>query len=196
MFARPLAASPMTWPTKSLALWGPLSGPAFATGTLPLAVARSVTIAGAFALSFAVAMVAVVAPSPVGAQTQSSAAPSPAPTPPAPEIFFRAPVNGARVNPTFDVVFGLRNYGVAPATVNLARTGHFHVLINVEPGAPGTVVPADSLHRHFGAGQIETKLTLAPGTYTLRLVLADYEHKVIGPALNSAPIRITVLAPR
>jgi len=113
-------------------------------------------------------------------------------TPPAPEIFFRAPQADAAVPTTFPVVFGLRNYGVAPAGVTYANTGHFHILINVEPPAPGVVIPADSLHRHYGAGQIETTLTLRPGTYTLRLVLADHEHKVIGPALISRPIRITV----
>ncbi len=117
---------------------------------------------------------------------------SPAAQPPAPEIFFRAPADGATLPQSFPVVFGLRNYGVAPAGLQYPRTGHFHILINVEPPAPGVVIPADSLHRHYGAGQIETTLTLAPGTYTLRLVLADHEHKVIGPALNSRPIRITV----
>ncbi len=111
---------------------------------------------------------------------------------PAPEIYFRAPTGGATVGTSFPVVFGLRNYGVAPAGVALANTGHFHILINVEPPPAGTVIPADSLHRHFGAGQIETVLTLAPGTYTLRLILADHEHRVIGPALNSRPIRVTV----
>lgn len=115
-----------------------------------------------------------------------------APSAPTPEIFFRAPLDGATVPTTFPVVFGLRNYGVAPAGVAYANTGHFHILIDVMPPAPGVVIPADSLHRHYGAGQIETTLTLRPGTYTLRLVLADHEHKVIGPALVSRPIRITV----
>ena len=110
----------------------------------------------------------------------------------APQIYFRVPRDNAVVDRTFDLAFGLKNYGVAPAGVNLANTGHFHVLINVEPPAAGVIVPADSLHRHYGGGQIETSLTLAPGRYTLRLVLADFEHKVIGPPLNSAPIRITV----
>ena len=50
--------------------------------------------------------------------------------PPKPEIFFRAPANGATVATTFPVVFGLRNYSVAPAGVNITGTGHFHVLIN------------------------------------------------------------------
>lgn len=125
-----------------------------------------------------------------GASLDAQAAPAAAA--PAPEIFFRAPADGDVVARSFPVVFGLRNYGVAPASVNFPRTGHFHILINVEPPAPGVVIPADSLHRHFGLGQIETSLSLAPGTYTLRLVLADFEHKVIGPALNSRPIRITV----
>ena len=131
----------------------------------------------------AVAAIATIA-SPVVLAAQSTA--------PAPEIYFRAPLEGATVARTFAVEFGLRNYGVAPAGVRLANTGHFHILINVEPPATGEIIPADSLHRHFGAGQIETTLTLAPGTYSLRLVLADADHKVIGPALNSRPIRITV----
>lgn len=136
-------------------------------------------------------LVCAAAAAPVAAQAAPSAAPSAAPMPTA-EIFFREPADGAVVPRAFPVVFGLRNYGVAPAGLAYPRTGHFHILINVTPPAPGTVIPADSLHRHYGAGQIETVLTLAPGSYTLRLVLADHEHKVIGPALNSRPIRITV----
>lgn len=126
------------------------------------------------------------------AMTATSGGAQAAPAAPAPEIFFRAPADGATVPTTFPVVFGLRNYGVAPAMLQYPNTGHFHILINVEPPAPGVVITADSLHRHYGAGQIETTLTLRPGTYTLRLVLGDHEHKVIGPALNSRPIRITV----
>lgn len=128
------------------------------------------------------ALLVVLAPAPALAQASADA----------PSIYFRSPRDGAVVGPTFDLAFGLKNYGVAPAGVNLAKTGHFHVLINVDPPAPGVIVPADSLHRHFGGGQIETSLTLAPGRYTLRLVLADFEHKVIGPPLIGAPIHIAV----
>jgi hypothetical protein len=114
--------------------------------------------------------------------------------PPKPEVYFRAPANNATVSTTFPVLFGLRNYGVAPAGVNVSGTGHFHILIDVEPPPPGTLIPTDSLHRHFGGGQIETQLTLTPGPHTLRLVLADFEHKVISTDLMSAPIHITVRA--
>jgi len=145
---------------------------------------RSLALAGVLVLG--APLTAVVA--------QGAVAPASAATPatPAPEIYFRAPANGATVGPTFPVVFGLRNYGVAPAGVRMSNTGHFHILIDTEVPAAGVVIPGDSLHRHFGAGQIETMLTLAPGPHTLRLVLGDADHKVIGPALVSAPIRITV----
>lgn len=136
-----------------------------------------------------------LAAAPLAAQARPAQPATPAPQAakaPAPQIYFRVPRDNAVVDTTFDVAFGLRNYGVAPAGVNLANTGHFHILINVEPPAAGVVIPADSLHRHYGGGQIETQLTLKPGRYTLRLVLADHEHKVIGPALISAPVRVTV----
>ena len=129
---------------------------------------------------------------PAIAAAQGAPPAKPAPPPPTPSIYFRSPASNATVGTTFPVLFGLKNYGVAPVGINVARTGHFHILINEDAGAPGTLIPTDSLHRHFGGGQIETELTLAPGTYTLRLVLADFEHKVIGPELVSAPIKVTV----
>lgn len=144
----------------------------------------------AFGLGTALALVATSATvQPLHAQAATSAQAKPAP-----EIYLRAPENNAVVGPSFAVEFGLRNYSVAPAGVDIKGTGHFHILINVEAPAVGTVIPADSLHRHFGGGQIETTLQLAPGTYTLRAVLADHEHKVISRELVSEPIRITVRA--
>lgn len=122
-----------------------------------------------------------------------AASPAPATAPASrPEIYLRAPTNGASVAPTFTVAFGLRNFGVAPAGMNVSSTGHFHLLVNTDAPAPGTVIPTDSLHRHFGTGAIETTITLAPGTYSLRAVLGDFEHKVISRDLVSAPVRITV----
>lgn len=109
-----------------------------------------------------------------------------------PEIYFHAPLDGDTVSTTVAVVFGLRNYGVAPAGVKMSNTGHFHVLIDAESPAPGVVVPADARHIHYGMGQIESSITLTPGTHTLRLVLADHEHRVISRDLVSKPIRVTV----
>src|SRR5690349_5002501 len=71
------------------------------------------------------------------AQAQAPAAAPPKP----PEIYFRSPADGATVEGTFAIAFGLKNYGVAPATVNIPGTGHFHVIINKDSPAVGVVIP-------------------------------------------------------
>jgi hypothetical protein len=106
-------------------------------------------------------------------------------------VFLRSPADGDTVPSTFTVVFGLRNYGVAPAGVNMQRTGHFHVLVDAEAPPVGAVIPADANHRHYGMGQIETQLTLLPGEHTLRAVLGDHAHAVLD-SLVGAPVRIVV----
>ena len=58
------------------------------------------------------------------------------------------------------------------------------------------MIPADSVHIHFGKGQIEITVPMPPGKHTLRAVLGDYQHKVIGPELVSAPVTIRVVARR
>ena len=45
--------------------------------------------------------------------------------------------------------------------------GHHHLLINVNGTPKGQTVPADAQHLHFGKGQTETELKLAPGSYYL-----------------------------
>lgn len=92
--------------------------------------------------------------------------------------------------------FRLVNYGVAPAGTVMDRTGHFHLLIDDEAGAPGTVIPADSMHVHYGKGQIEVTVPVPLGRHTLRAVLGDHAHKVISPELVSAPVTIRVVAGR
>ena len=136
-------------------------------------------------------MLAAFIPAALAAQGKAEASPSTAPKA-KPEIFFRFPNNGSTVGKTFPVVFGMRNYGVAPAGVKVNSTGHFHVLVDSDAPAAGAVIPNDSLHRHFGTGLIETTITLSPGTHTLRLVLGDFEHKVISDDLVSKPIQVTI----
>lgn len=113
------------------------------------------------------------------------------------EVYFISPLAGARVTGAVTVRFGLKGMGVAPAGVNLANTGHHHLLIN-------TQLPAD-LHqplasseqiRHFGKGQTETTLELAPGTYQLQLVLGNHGHVPHQPPVISGTIKITVEAPK
>jgi hypothetical protein len=123
---------------------------------------------------------------------QATAA-EPAPTP---VIGILLPTNGATVTSPVTVRFRLVNYGVAPAGTNVDRTGHFHVIIDGDAGEPGTIIPADSTHIHFGKGQIEVTVPVPLGRHTLRAVLGDYTHKVISTALVSAPVSIRVVPSR
>lgn len=132
----------------------------------------------------------LLAAAPLVAQ-QPAPAPTAAPAP-APRIFLRAPANGARVTGKVTVVFGLQNYGVAPAGIDFPNAGHFHLLVNATPPAPGTVIPTDAQHLHFGKGQIEATVDLPKGRHVLRVVLGDAQHRVISEQLVSAPVTITV----
>ncbi len=109
------------------------------------------------------------------------------------ELYFISPADGAEITGTVTVRFGLRGLGVAPAGVEAANTGHHHLLINADPlPAFDQPLPSNEQVRHFGKGQTETDLDLAPGRYTLQLILGDAQHVPLDPPLLSAPITITV----
>ena len=117
------------------------------------------------------------------------------PRQPAPEdagVYFIEPTDGATVSSPFKVLFGLHGMGVAPAGANLANTGHHHLLINAPDVRLDMPLPSDDQVRHFGGGQTETVLELAPGTHTLQLVLGDYAHIPHDPPVMSEVVTITV----
>jgi hypothetical protein len=109
------------------------------------------------------------------------------------ELYFVTPKDGDTVPAEFVVRFGLRGMGVAPAGVMNAHTGHHHLLIDLDtPPDPSMPIPADANHVHFGGGQTETTLTLAPGKHTLQLNLADALHMQFDPPILSKKITVTV----
>ena len=114
--------------------------------------------------------------------------------PPGAEVYLIAPRDGAVVHGPVTIQFGLKGMGVAPAGVKFDNTGHHHLLVDMDLaqldlGAP---LPATDKIVHFGKGQTETTLTLAPGRHTLQLLFADYGHKSFDPPLHSQKITITV----
>ena len=53
-------------------------------------------------------------------------------------------------------------------------------------------LPNDEQHRHFGGGQTEVELTLAPGRHTLQMVLGDHLHIPHDPPIASSVVTIEV----
>lgn len=88
--------------------------------------------------------------------------------------------DGDSVNQEFTVKFNVKGMTVAPAGEMKEGTGHFHLLIDTDLVEAGQVVPTDDKHMHFGKGQLETTLKLAPGTHRLTLLFADGAHKSYG----------------
>ncbi len=118
------------------------------------------------------------------------------PRTPAPEnasVYFIEPADGAMITGPVRVIMGLRNIGVAPAGVDLANTGHHHILVNVsELPSMDAPLPATDHFRHFGGGQTEATLELPAGTHTLQLLVGDHNHIPHDPPIISERITITV----
>ena len=111
------------------------------------------------------------------------------------KVFFVAPVDGAAVTGPVKVVMGAEGIGIAPAGTDKPATGHHHILIDADlPKGEQALapLPMNEHVKHFGKGQTETELTLAPGKHTLQLVAGDGNHIPYDPALASKKITITV----
>jgi hypothetical protein len=114
------------------------------------------------------------------------------PSAPGARVYIISPADGARVKSPVTVRFGLSGMGVAPAGVEFANSGHHHLVIDAPEPPDNLPLPTDDHHRHFGKGQTEVELELAPGKHTLQLVFADAKHVPHDPPLVSKPITITV----
>ena len=125
---------------------------------------------------------------PAGAPAQSERTPAPEGV----RLYFISPKDDAKLSSPVAVRFGLSGMGVAPAGVAYPNTGHHHLLVDAEVPPLDRPVPADEHHIHFGAGQTEVRLELAPGRHTLQLLLGDHNHVPHDPPVVSERISITV----
>ena len=114
------------------------------------------------------------------------------PSPEGATAYIITPGDGAEVTNPFTVRFGLTGMGVAPAGIEQDMTGHHHLLIDAVPPPPGRPIPKDDNHRHFGGGQTEATITLAPGAHTLQLILGDHNHVPHTPPVVSERITVRV----
>ncbi len=116
------------------------------------------------------------------------------PPPSGSETYIITPRNGEKIHGPVTIRFGLKGMGVAPAGIKFDNTGHHHLLVDTDLNEIklGSPLPSTEKIIHFGKGQTETTLTLAPGKHTLELLFADYQHVSFDPPLHSKKITITV----
>lgn len=114
------------------------------------------------------------------------------PSPQNAEVFISAPKDGAELSNPIVVRFGIKGMKVTKAGTQAVNTGHHHLLIDAELPALDQSIPKDANYMHFGGGQTEATLTLAPGQHTLQLLLGDGNHVPHHPAVISKSITIIV----
>jgi hypothetical protein len=104
--------------------------------------------------------------------------------------------NGQHVSSPVLVQFGLSGMGISPAGITgqgTENTGHHHLVIDSPTPATDVPIPAEAgKYVHFGRGQTETTVELAPGEHTLQIVLGDAAHIPHNPPVMSEPITIVV----
>ncbi|MCO4294584.1 DUF4399 domain-containing protein [Solitalea sp. MAHUQ-68] len=100
------------------------------------------------------------------------------------EVYFVNLKDGETVKSPFKVEMGVKGMTVEPIGQIHPDKGHHHIIVDGSFIPAGTTVPADSTHIHFGKGQTETELKLAPGSHTLTLQFADGMHASYGVRMS------------
>lgn len=110
----------------------------------------------------------------------------------APRVFFVEPVDNATVSSPVHVKMGAENFTIEPAGDVKAGSGHLHINVDADCLAAGQGIPKDDTHIHFGKGQLEDELKLAPGEHTLCLQAADGAHVALAGDGMTETIKINV----
>ncbi len=117
------------------------------------------------------------------------------PAPPDAQAYIIWPQDGRVIHGgKFWLRMGAKNIGIAPAGVKKPNTGHHHIIIDRELPPFDEEIPNNKNHRHFGGGQTEARIELAPGRHTIQLLMADPKHIPHDPPLYSK--KITVIVPQ
>jgi len=108
------------------------------------------------------------------------------------EVYIIELSDGATVDEEFIVKIGLNGTAVAPTLVEWPDTGHHHILIDATWDYPASPIANTPQHLHFGGGQTQKTVKLAPSVHHLQLFLGDHNHVLHSPPVVADPITITI----
>jgi hypothetical protein len=131
------------------------------------------------------------------ASAPAASAPAAPPAPPANRVFFVSPTNGATIKPMSTIEFGSSGVTVAavppgelkPEQVR-ANTIHYHIAVDADCLAAGTVIPKADPWVHFGDGKSVIEMSLTPGAHRLTVQAGDDMHRTIAGLCET--INVTV----
>ena len=112
------------------------------------------------------------------------------------KVYFTNIEDGAILTSPITVVMGIDGMMLEPAGEKKVGYGHHHIFINRDFMPTKEVIPMDMaegviasdavLTFHYGGGQSEAELNLAPGKYQLTLQYADGVHRSYGEQLSAS----------
>ena len=113
--------------------------------------------------------------------TEETTAPTETTAAAGPSVEITEPADGATVASPVTLKMAATNFTIEPAGDGTVKEGHghFHVMIDTACLAAGTVIPSDDKHVHYGKGQLEAPLELAPGENKLCLQVGDGAHSAL-----------------
>jgi hypothetical protein len=107
-------------------------------------------------------------------------------------VFFTSLEDGATVSSPVKFEWSAEDFTIEPAGEIHEGAGHLHLLFDTDCIEAGIVIPTDDNHVHFGKGQTEAELELAPGEHTVCLQAADGVHAALEGEGMTQVIKITV----
>ncbi|MEZ4417464.1 MAG: DUF4399 domain-containing protein [Gemmatimonadota bacterium] len=127
-----------------------------------------------------------------GERSQGAAPATEAAAEPSMSVRLVEPQDGDTVEGPVRVVFEVTGLDIVPAGTEQPRSGHHHLLVDVDLPPAGQPVPSTAGYLHFGQAQTEATLEdLAPGVHRLIAVVADFAHVPLQPLVVDT-VHVTV----
>jgi hypothetical protein len=137
------------------------------------------------------------AETPPASGTTAAPAAAPAAGAPANRVFFVSPTNGATIKPVSTIEFGSTGVevgAVPPGELKPEQVRpniiHYHIAVDSDCLAAGTVIPKADPWIHFGDGKRVIEMSLAPGAHRLTVQAGDDMHRTIAGLCET--INVTV----